>query len=205
MARTFTGHVTGNLVLLAVSLQHPRWLEISHRMIAIIAFLLATGVGFRIVRLGTLRSPWILFLVQALLIGAVSLPFVRGSQSHDLLLVAVLCLALGMQNGVVTSAGGVSLHATFLSGNVTSLIKLLSQGRAGDPKNPAKQEADKSARLKGAVLFSVVLSFLGGACCATLLIGKLGSLSPLLLLLPLGVAAIFSAIAATASQAIKKG
>lgn len=188
-------------MLLAVSLQHPHWLEISHRIIAIVAFLLATGVGFRIVRLGTLRSPWILFLAQALLIGAVSLPFVRGSQSHDLLLVAGLCIALGLQNGAITSAGGVNLHATFLSGDVTSLIKLLSPDRAENAKNPAKQEAGKPASLKGTVLFSVVLSFLGGACCASLLIDTLGSLSPLALLLPLGSAAIFATIPTTASQA----
>lgn len=181
-------------MLLAVSLQHPQWREISHRILAIVAFLLATGVGFRIVRLGTLRLPWILFLAQALLIGAVSLPFVRGSQSHDLLLVAGLCLALGLQNGAITSAGGVNLHATFLSGDVTSLIKLFTPNRAEVAKNPAKQEDDKPASLKRIVLLSVVLSFLGGACCATLFIGKLGSLSPLALLVPLGAAATFSTL-----------
>ena len=194
MARTFTGHVTGNLVLLAVSLQHPQWREISHRILAIASFLLATDVGFRIARFGTLRSSWILFVAQALLIGAVCLPFVRASQNHDLLLVAGLCIALGLQNGAITSASGVSLHATFLSGDVTSLIKLFSQDRAGDANKPAKQEAGKPANLKGTILFSVVLSFLGGACCASLLIGTLGSLSPLILLLPLGAAAIFSTL-----------
>ena len=194
LARTFTGHVTGNLVLLAVSLQHPQWREISHRILAIASFLLATGVGFRIARFSTLRSSWILFLAQAVFIGAVCLPFVRASQNHDLLLVAGLCLALGLQNGAITSAGGVSLHATFLSGDVTSLIKMFSPDRADNARNPAKQEAGKPASLKGAVLLSVVLSFVGGACCASLLIGKLGSLSPLVLLLPLGAAAIFSTL-----------
>lgn len=181
-------------MLLAVSLQHPQWLEVSHRIIAIVAFLLATSVGFRIVRLGTLRSPWILFLAQALLIGAVSLPFVRGAQSHHLLLVAGLCIALGLQNGAITSAGGVSLHATFLSGDVTSLIKLFSWNRAEHARKSAKQETGVPASLKGGILLSVVLSFLGGACCASLLIGKLDSLSPLILLLPLGAAAIFSTL-----------
>lgn len=190
-------------MLLALSLQHPQWLEISHRIIAIFAFLVATGAGFHIVRLGTLRSPWVLFLAQAVLVGAVSLPFVRGSQSHDLLLVSGLCLALGLQNGVVTSAGGVSLHATFLSGNVTSLIKLFSQDPAGDNTHSAKQKASKSAESKGALLFSVAVSFVGGAYCASLLIGRLGFLSPLVLLLPLAAAAVLSSIPPIASQATK--
>ncbi len=205
LARTFTGHVTGNLVLLAVSLQHPHWGEIGHRILAIVAFLLATGAGFGIARFSILRSPWILFSAQAFLIGAVSLPFVRGSQNHDLWLVAGLCLALGLQNGAITSAGGVSLHATFISGDVTSLIKLFLPDRAGNTKNPAEQKAGKPARLKGAILFCVVLSFLAGACGATWLIGRFGSLSPLVLLLPLGVAAILSTLATTASQSTKKG
>ena len=205
LARTFTGHVTGNLVLLAVSLQHPHRLEVSHRIIAIVAFLLATGVGFRIARFGALRSSWILFLAQTLLIGAVCLPFVRESQNYDLLLMAGLCLALGLQNGAITSAGGVSFHATFISGDMTSLIKLFSMDQAGTISSSAQQEPSKPDRLKGTILLKVVLSFFGGACCASLLIGRLGSLSPLLLLLPLGVAAVLSAIATTASQAIKKG
>lgn len=188
-------------MLLAISLQHPHWLEIGHRIIAIVAFLLATALGFRIVRHGALRSPWILFLVQAILIGAVSLPFVRGSQSHHLFLVAGLCLALGLQNGAITSTDGVSLHATFLSGDVTSLIKLFSPDRAGDAKNNAKQEAGKPASLKKVLLLNVVLSFVGGACCASLLIGKLGSLSPLAVLVPLMAAAILSTIPIAASHA----
>ena len=200
LARTFTGHVTGNLVLLAVSLQHPQWREISHRIIAIVTFLLATGVGFRIARFGALRSPWILFMGQALIIGTVCLPFVRASQNYDLLLVAGLCLALGLQNGAITSVGGVSLHATFLSGDVTSLIKLFSKDQTGGNTDPAQQGLRKSDRLKGATLFSVVLSFLAGACGASLLISRFGSLTPLVLLLPMGAAAVLSALATRASH-----
>lgn len=181
-------------MLLAISLQHPHWAEVGHRIIAIAAFLLATSVGFRIARFGAPRSSWLLFLAQTLLIGGVALPFVRSSQSYDLLLVAGLCLALGLQNGAITSVGGVSLHATFLSGDVTSLIKLFSKDSAGEKTQSTQQRPVNPASSKGALLFSVALGFVGGAYCASLLIGRLGSLSPLVLLLPLGAAAVLSTI-----------
>ena len=183
-------------MLLAISLQHPQWLEISYRIVAIVSFLFATGIGFRIASLGSLRSTWVLFLTQAFLVVAISLPFVHGHQSYSLVLVTGLCLALGLQNGAITSIEGLSLHATFLSGDVTSLIELFSHNRPGNLK-AKKQEPDKPVSLRVAILFSVVLSFLIGACCASLLIARLGFLAPLVLILPLGTAAVFSTISTT--------
>ena len=132
LARTFTGHVTGNLVLLAISLRHPDWVEIGQRFVAIVTFLFATAVGFRVARFRSALSPWALFLAQACLIGTVSLPLVRGSHHYAVWLVTALCLALGLQNGVVTSVGSVSLHATFISGDLTTLMGELSERLSGN-------------------------------------------------------------------------
>lgn len=201
LVRAFTGHVTGNLVLLAVSLQHPHWPEIVERAVAIVTFLLATSVGFRIAQQGKRRSPWVLFVAQAVLVVAVSLPFIRASQHHDLWLIAGLCLALGLQNGAITSSGGVSLHATFISGDLTSFVKLVSQGRGENKSSLASKEAVHSVTPKGTLLLGVAFCFVGGAYSASLLIGKLGPLIPLTLLLPFGVAAVLSAVSNTESQA----
>ena len=198
LVRAFTGHVTGNLVLLATSLQHPHWPEIVERVVAIVTFLLATSAGFRIAQQGQRRSPWILFVAQAVLVVAVSLPLFRASLHHGLWLIAGLCLALGLQNGAITSSGGVSLHATFVSGDLTSFVKLVSQDRG---ENKSDLASKGSAKSKGALLLGVVLSFVGGAYSASLLIGKLGPLIPLTLLLPFGVAAVLSAVSNTESQA----
>ncbi len=167
------------------------------RVTAIGSFLVATAGGFRIARLqgktsGYLREPWVLFLAQAALVTAVCLPAVRHSGEHQFLLVAGLCFALGLQNGAVTAAGKVSVHATFISGDLTSLTKLLSQKRTETPTDSAEQGAGHPASSKGTLLLSVALSFVVGAYCASLLIEKLGSLIPLTLIVPLGIAAVLS-------------
>ncbi len=188
LTRTFTGHVTGNLVLMAISLLHPQWAEISHRLFAIIMFLLATGIGFRLVRFRNAFSPWTLFLAQAILVGTVSLPIVRQSHNYDVWLVTTLCLALGLQNGAVTSVGGVSLHATFLSGDLTTLVREVSKGFSGNTEHPQQQHRSPAVS-KRMLLMSVSLSFLVGAYCAGLLKGRFGTLVPLFLLIPFCVAA----------------
>ncbi len=188
LTRTFTGHVTGNLVLLAISLPHPQRVEISHRFVAILTFLLATGIGFRVARFRNALSPWTLFLAQAILVGIVSLPVVRGSQNYATWLVMALCLALGLQNGAVTSVGGVSLHATFLSGNLTSVVGEVSKGSSGGAGSSQQQHRSPVVS-KGTLLVIVSMSFVVGAYCADLLIGKFGTLVPIFLLIPFCVAA----------------
>ncbi len=200
LTRTFTGHVTGNLVLLAISLRHPQWEEIIHRLIAILIFLLATGAGFRIARFGSLLSPWTLFLTQAVFVGTVSMPFVRESHNYGTWLVVALCSALGLQNGAVTSAGGISLHATFLSGDLTTLVGYFSKRLSLDAKDP-QQQRRPSAMSKGNLLMAVPLSFVVGAYCASLLIGRVGTHVPVFLLPPLCAAAALSSAQDASAQA----
>ena len=191
LARTFTGHVTGNLVLLAISLQHRHWGEIGQRFIAIVTFLLATGVGFRVARFRNALSPLTLFLAQACLIGTVSLPIVSKSHNYAVWLVTALCLALGLQNGAVTSAGSISIHATFLSGDLTTLVGDFSKSLLGNVGAPRNQHRSLGIS-KPTLLASVSLTFLVGASCAALLIGRFGTLALTFLLIPLCAAAALS-------------
>ncbi len=56
-AQTFTGHVTGNLVLLALALPEGHWAQIAPRCVAITAFLAATAFGFLMVSWNKARAP----------------------------------------------------------------------------------------------------------------------------------------------------
>ncbi len=192
LARTFTGHVTGNLVLLAISLRHPDWVEIGQRFVATVTFSFATAVGFRVARFRSALSPWTLFLAGMLDRHIVSADCPRVSP--------LCCLACDgslpcarVANGVVTSVGSVSLHATFTSGDLTTLTEEFSErlpgnlGKLHDQRRPP-------GKSKSTLLASVSLTFLVGAYSAALLIGRFGTLGPIFLLVPLcAAAALWSA------------
>ena len=117
---TFTGHVTGNLVLMMVAVAHREWPGVAKRLLAIIVFLLATRLGFQLAPKS--RSTAWLVLIQTVLL--LPLLLLRITIVHlPLLGISLCCAALGVQNGVVTTAHGVSLHSTFLSGDFTKLLK----------------------------------------------------------------------------------
>ena len=185
--KTFTGHVTGNLILLTIATVQHDWGTAAARLLAIICFLLATRAGFRLA--AHPRSAIILFGCQAALL---VVPAWLGLQQQAALLlgVAAFCLALGLQNGVVTSVLGVSVHSTFVSGDFTSLVKL----PVAAPGQDQKQERTRST------LFVVTGSFFSGALSSALLHLRVPRLLPALLLLPLLCAALLQAVQTTASS-----
>ena len=73
-------------------------------------------------------------------------------------------------------------------------MKLVSPDRRVNTDDPAEKKAGGSAGSKRTLLLSVALSFLAGAYSASLVIGRVGALIPLMLLIPLGVAAVLSAV-----------
>ncbi len=184
LAQTFTGHVTGNLVLLALALGGGHWAAVLPRLVAVVCFMAATAIGFLMVGWNRARATSLMFLLQ----GAVLLPLcteeVRRSGAFSLSLIVALCVSLGLQNGVVTSVAGVGLHATFLSGDVTTLLGKLVKGRE------AKGKPESGRAIP--VLLGVIGSFLAGAIAARLLAGPLGRFLPVSLLLPLLAAMLVS-------------
>ncbi len=183
LVRTFTGHVTGNLVLLALALLTGHAAAIAPRVLAVAGFSLATGAGFRLSASGGIRSLAVSFAVQALLLLPAGF---AAARMHPWYLILALSLALGIQNGVVTSIGGVSLHTTFLSGDVTSLIAKWARPRAPNPApKPAKPETVP-------VLSAVAACFFLGALAAGALHPLVAERLPALLPLPLAAAAFAS-------------
>ncbi len=182
LARTFCGHVTGNLVLLALALLTGHAAAILPRILAFAGFLLATGMGFRLARGGGVRSLAVGFAVQAALLLPAGF---AAARAHPLYLILALSLALGIQNGIITSIDGVSLHTTFLSGDITSLVTGWAGRKRGKPaSNPAAVP----------VLSVVTGCFFLGAFAAGALFPLAAEHLPALLPVPLAAAAFASAM-----------
>ncbi len=174
--RTFTGHVTGNLILLILSVVAKSWHDAAVRSLAIASFLACTSLGFR---LATIRpkSIWLFCCQAALLIPMSAFQILKGSS--PLLGVAALCCSLGLQNGIVTSSLGVSVHSTFVSGDFTALLRLPNEPR------PASVEDRAARKRKARVLVLLLVAFASGALCAALLAQAYRRWLPLFLLIPL--------------------
>lgn len=164
--KTFTGHATGNLVLMMVALAHNQWHGVAQRILAISIFLSATKLG--VVLTSTRNSSAWLFLTQILLL--LPLEALYHWQSHSTFVgIALLSASLGLQNGVITKIHNVGLHSTFVSGDLTNLLKT--------PSNTTVREQSKAVLLRwlvggfalGALSAASVLRFVPGAAFFTLM------------------------------------
>lgn len=126
LARTFTGHLTGNFVLTAISLAGGDWPNLFRRVMAIALFL--TGIV-----LSVILERWVVRKsANSLLPVVLSLEIVLILTAYFLLtspmtvrlelLVIFMSLALGLQNGAWREAGGITVHSTYLTGMVTNLL-----------------------------------------------------------------------------------
>jgi uncharacterized membrane protein YoaK (UPF0700 family) len=147
LAKTFTGHVTGNLVLGAIAVAAHDWRAMLGHLSAIVTFFLGVFLSALIVRPLKSWPSWpplpIIMGIEVILIAAASLVLASGVTHGTEIFVIFVSLALGLQNGAFRHAGGISVHTTYLTGMVTSLIsteaeKYTSQaapapGKAPDP------------------------------------------------------------------------
>ena len=148
LAKTFTGHVTGNLVLGAIAVAAHDWRAMLGHLSAIVTFFLGVFLSALIVRPLKSWASWpllpIVMGIEVLLIVAASLVLASGVTHGIEIFVIFVSLALGLQNGAFRQAGGISVHTTYLTGMITSLIsteveKYTSEaapapGKATDPK-----------------------------------------------------------------------
>ncbi len=159
---SFTGHITGNAILAAVYLVDANWADMAACLVATAAFLAGTAWGARwrhvpdrsaYRRLAGPIVAEIALVVAGLAYAMLALP---GGRTPFL---ACLCLALGLQNGVLGKVESVSFHTTFITGLSTTLIGALVSGKT-DPKRQ--------------VLPLILGCFLGGAVCGALLVTRFG-------------------------------
>jgi uncharacterized membrane protein YoaK (UPF0700 family) len=177
LIKSFTGHVTGNAVLTAVSLAQGKLADAASSACAVIAFMSGTACGtvWRRHKKPSLTVP---LLVQSCLIALGLAVFNIGGLAGKILLASAICCALGLQNGALTRLGTVSVHSTYITGMATSLVTALLQG-----KKP-----------ESLVLPQVIGSFLIGAVAGAILVSRLHAPGYAAILLPLAAASALSAI-----------
>lgn len=189
LAKTFTGHLTGNLVLVAVSVATRDWSASLGNLSAIAAFLMGIFLSAMIARLlKTWTSVDLLPLVMAVelaLISAASLVLASSLPARVEIFVATVALALGLQNGAFQRAGGVSVHTTYLTGTITRLITAGAgklEARAGDQPGAA---GTPETSILGGIWMSFVMGALAGAAMTLRLkgFGLLGAAALLIVLI----------------------
>ncbi len=153
LARSFTGHITGNSLLLAVGIVERHWAVVLSCFVAIVAFLAGTASGIAWPH-APVRSPCQRLsgpiAVELALVGlGLGAEVLLGPQGRTLFLAAV-CFALGLQNGVLGKIESVSFHTTFITGLSTTLVASLIAGKP-DPKR--------------GLLPPIIGCFLAGALC----------------------------------------
>lgn len=160
----FTGHTTGNSVLAAIAL--ARGGRVWEPILAVVCFLCATALAQRLRTSSTqpFGSRGVHYVLGAEMLLVFVSPFLLMAQ-HRYAFIACMSLALGLQNGAVSRADGISLHTTYLTGTLTRLLSLLVQpGSANVSMN--KSEMRFIPLVWGA--------FVAGALCGALTIARVG-------------------------------
>lgn len=163
LAKTFAGHVTGNLVLGAIALANRDWRGAFARFVAVACFLigiLLSGLISRFLatwppsrQLSTAIGIELLLFVIAYF--ALASHVAVGLESF----VVSMCLALGLQNGAFQRTGGISVHTTYLTGLITGLIATQANTYFSHIVQPTQTTAGPKSR----VLYGIWLAFVVGA------------------------------------------
>ena len=190
LARTFTGHLTGNCVLAAVSAATTDWYLTLDRLLAVIVFLGGILLSLILNRFAPLRlrssSLAIAMVIEVLLFLIASL--FSSDRANPELFIVCTCLALGIQNGALHKTQGISVHSTYMTGMVTALMQK-SFEHFSSKRSPKEDSARVSALLTIQVLAQMWISFIFGAVTGALIVstfhgvGLLGILPPLILLI----------------------
>jgi uncharacterized membrane protein YoaK (UPF0700 family) len=171
LARTFTGHLTGNCVLAAVSAASGDWYLTLDRLLAVIVFLGGVLCSSTLNHFAPSRfrqsSLAIAMLIEVLLFLSAAL-FLSKSGNKELFIVC-MCLALGIQNGALDKTNGISVHSTYMTGMVTNLVQK-SFDHLSSKQSPRKDTSRDSARLTIQVLAPMWISFILGALAGAVMV-----------------------------------
>jgi uncharacterized membrane protein YoaK (UPF0700 family) len=186
IAKTFTGHVTGSLVLTTISLAAHDWRAMFGHATAVVFFLAGIPLSVLVDRALTERTflrllPTVL-LVEIVLIGTASLTSISHAVGGKEMFVICMSLALGLQNGAFRRTGGISVHTTYLTGTITTLIATqMERSRTQAVAIPAAAP-DLKVRASYGIWIAFVVGSGAGAAMA-LHFGEAGILGAALILL----------------------
>lgn len=159
LAKTFTGHVTGNLVLGAIAVAAHDWRPMLGHLSAIVTFLIGVLLSALIVRPLKAWPSWPLLPtimgIEVILIVAAALVLATGAAAGGEIFVIFVSLALGLQNGAFGHVGGIGVHTTYLTGMLTSLISAEAKQYAPEVRAPDDP--------KIGLLFKIWIAFVLGA------------------------------------------
>ena len=179
LARTFTGHITGALVLAAIGVAGHDWRTFLRQLLAIALFL--TGVVSILISerfIATAPSRFLLpvvMSVQVVLISTAYFALTSHLTAKFGLFVGCMSLALGLQNGAFSQAGGISVHTTYLTGMITSLLKTEAQRHSAETTAHDRLASEQKVSLLGGIW----LAFVSGATVGAALVFRLGELGML--------------------------
>jgi uncharacterized membrane protein YoaK (UPF0700 family) len=187
LAKTFTGHVTGNLVLAAIAVAAHDWRATLGHLSAIVTFLIGIFLSVLIVRPLKAWPSWPLLPtimgIEVILIVAASLALAAEMAHGVEIFVIFVSLALGLQNGAFRRVGGISVHTTYLTGMITSLISTEAGKYASGAVTPPVRAPDPRIGLFGGIWIAFVLGA-GTGAAMVLHFKTLGMLGAALLLIP---------------------
>jgi uncharacterized membrane protein YoaK (UPF0700 family) len=190
LARTFTGHLTGNCVLAAVSAAGKDWYLTLDRVLAVVVFLAGILCSLILNRFVPVRlrqySLAIAMVLEVLLIVSASLFLMNRANSE--MFIVCMCLALGIQNDALNKTNGISVHSTYMTGMVTTLMQK-SFGRLSLKRSSEADPPSDTACLTIQILAPMWISFIFGAFTGAVIVssfhsvGLLGIVVPLVLLI----------------------
>ena len=162
-AKTFTGHITGSLVLAAIAIAAHEWRALLAHLVAVVFFLTGVLLGVRIEQTHATWPAWqpiptvvgieVILTVTAYL--ALASRAVPGAE----IFVVCMSLALGVQNGAFQRSGGISVHTTYLTGMIISLIT--TQAELSHPMTERNPKVN--------ILYGIWLAFFLGAAIGSAL------------------------------------
>ena len=112
--RAFAGQMTGNTILLAISIVDAGWTQVAFYLAVIVSFLIGVAIAGAIVRLGCRPAIGLSLAALALAVCA----FVATHWGSLL-----LAFAMGAQNAAATRFGDATLNTVFITGDLQKLFE----------------------------------------------------------------------------------
>jgi len=122
--------------------------------------------------------------MEVILIVVASLTLASGIAHGVEVFVILVSLALGLQNGAFRRAGGISVHTTYLTGMITSLISTEGEKYASGVLPVSSKAPDPKMELFCGIWIAFVVGA-GTGAAMVLHFGAVGMLGAALLLIPL--------------------
>jgi len=188
LAGAFTGHLTGNCVLAAVSAASKEWSLTLDRLLAVIVFLAGILLSLILNRFVPARlrqySLVVAMVIEVLLFLSASL-FLSNEAARGLFIVC-MCLALGIQNGALHKTNGISVHSIYVTGMVTTLMQRTFH-HYSSKGSPEENSAKDSVTLTMKILATMWISFIFGPGAGSVIVSSFQSIGLWGIVLPLVV------------------